>query len=373
MDKNKVIKKFLQNIFKKISYYIFLKIYGRIEKSIKSNSDKRIFIADANFEGELKYKVYKIDRGRLYTDRIQDAAVILDNKIIEGPSFQLRKNNNSIIADNVVFEKGTPRIIKKLDGTVLSLLTGGGGNENYWHWLYDVLPRLEICNKEIKLEKIDYFLLPSLKKKFQIDTLKQLNIYNKKILSSEEFRHISTKELIVTDHPYMRTNNAHEDSQNIPKWITDWLKKKFLIDAEKNEKKYPKNIYIDRNGSNSKNESFRSVINEDEIKNYLIKKNFQLIRLHEMDFLDQVQIFNNAEYIIGLHGAGFANLSFCKRDTKIIEFRTERTGKMYENLAKLNNLKFGAIICKPISHDYSKQSGHIEVPLNILEKKLQDV
>ena len=368
-----MIKKFLQNIFKKISYYLFLKIYGGIEKSIKSDSDKRIFILKANFAGEPKYKVYKIEQGRLYTDRIQDTAVILDKKIIEGPSFQLRKNNNSIISDNVVFKKGTPRILKKLNGTVLSLLTGGGGNANYWHWLYDVLPRLEICNKEINLEKIDYFLLPSLKKKFQTDTLKQLNFNNKKFLSSEKFRHIRAEELVVTDHPYMRTNNAHEDSQNIPKWITDWLKEKFLINSKKTENIYPKNIYIDRDESNTKNTSSRSVINEDEIKNYLIKKDFQLIRLHDMDFIDQVQIFNNAEYIIGLHGAGFANLSFCKSDTKIIEFRTERTGKMYENLAKLNNLKFSAIICKPISHDYSKQSGHIEVPLNVLEKKLQDV
>ena len=29
--------------------------------------------------------------GRLYTDRIHDTAVLLDNKIIEGPSFQLRR------------------------------------------------------------------------------------------------------------------------------------------------------------------------------------------------------------------------------------------------------------------------------------------
>ncbi len=368
-----MIKKFLQNIFKKISYYLFLKIYGKIEKSINSESDKRIFVSDSNFGNKLKYKVYKIERGRLYTDRIHDAAAILDNKIIEGPSFQLRKNNNSIIEENIVFKKGTPRILSKLNGVVLSLLTGGGGNENYWHWLYDVLPRLEICQKTTKLEEIDYFLLPNLKKKFQQETLKELNFSNKKLLSSEKFRHIKTKELIITDHPYILSNNAHEDAQKIPKWIIDWLKEKFLTSSKKPKREYPKNIYIDRDESNSQNISSRLAINEAEIRNYLIKRNFKLLKLHEMDFMDQVHIFNNADYIVGLHGAGFANLAFCKNNTKIIEFRTEKTGKVIENIAKLNNLKFRSIICKPISHDYSEQSGHIKISLDILEQKLQNV
>jgi capsular polysaccharide biosynthesis protein len=368
-----VIKKFLQNIFRKISYYLFLKIYGKIEKSISSDSDKRIFVLDSDFGNKLKYKVYKIEQGRLYTDRIHDTAAILDNKIIEGPSFQLRRNNNSIIRENIVFKKGTPRILSKLNGAVLSLLTGGGGNENYWHWLYDVLPRLEICQKVIKLEEIDYFLLPNLKKNFQQETLTELNFSNKKLLSSEKFRHIKAKELIVTDHPYILSNNAHKDSQKIPKWIINWLREKFLTSSKKTKREYPKNIYIDRDELNLQDKSFRRIINEVEIKNYLIKRNFKLLKLHEMDFLNQVHIFNNADCIVGLHGAGFANLAFCKNDTKIIEFRTEKTGTVIENIAKLNNLKFRSIICKPVSHDYSKQSGHIKISLDILEQKLQDV
>ena len=72
------------------------------------------------------------------------------------------KMYNSKIEDNVVFTKGTPRILRNLKGRVLSLLTGGGGNDNYWHWLFDVLPRLDLCNKYINLEEINYFLLPNL-------------------------------------------------------------------------------------------------------------------------------------------------------------------------------------------------------------------
>ena len=57
----------------------------------------------------------------------------------------------SKIEDNIVLKKGTPRFKKKIKGKVFSLLTGGGGNENYFHWLFDVLPRLKILQKKLIL------------------------------------------------------------------------------------------------------------------------------------------------------------------------------------------------------------------------------
>ena len=170
-----MIKKFLQKIFKSISYEIFFRIYGKIEKSICSSEDKRIEVKTINIDENLSYRIFSINNGRLYTDRIHDTAVLLDNKIIKEPSFQLRykgpKIYNSEINENVVFKKGTPKKLKELNGSVLSLLTGGGGNKNYWHWLFDVLPRLGLCSKNLSLNDIDYFLLPSHIEKFQIESL----------------------------------------------------------------------------------------------------------------------------------------------------------------------------------------------------------
>ena len=133
-----MIKKFLHKIFKIVSYGIFFKIYGKIEKSIGSSEDDRIKVKIINIEKDLRYRVYNINSGRLYTDRIHDTAVLLDNKIIEEPSFQFRSTYDSRIyvskiKDNIVFKKGTPRKLRNLNGTVLSLLTGGGGNDNYYH------------------------------------------------------------------------------------------------------------------------------------------------------------------------------------------------------------------------------------------------
>ena len=294
-----MIKKYLQKIFKKISYGVFFKIYGSIDNSIENNKDNRIKVKLINIDKELSYKVYIISNGRLYTDRIHDTAAILDNKIIEGPSFQFRQianpkvnskirneinygrypntpniTINSKTRNNIVFSKGTPRKLRNLNGSVLSLLTGGGGNNNYWHWLFDVLPRFGLCSRTINLNEIDYFLLPSLLKKFQRETLDCLNIPKHKRISSEKFRHIKAKKLIMTDHPLVTSGNATKDNLNIHNWIISWLKDNFLNPDIIINKKIKNKIYIDRGDTTSNHLPQRFISNEDEIKKYLLKNNF---------------------------------------------------------------------------------------------------
>ena len=53
------------------------------------------------------------------------------------------------------------------------------------------------------------------------------------------------------------------------------------------------------------------IINENEVeKNLISLEGFESITLSEYSFIDQVKIFNQAETVVGLHGAGFANLIF---------------------------------------------------------------
>ena len=377
-----MIRKFLQKIFKIVSYGLFFKIYGKIEKSIESTGDDRIKVENVNIEKDLSYKVYKITGGKLYTDRIQDTAVIIDNKIVEGPSFQLRGTRgsnseivNSNVRDNIVLEVGTPRRLRNLNGIVLSLLTGGAGNENYWHWLYDVLPRIGLCNKFVRLSEIDFFLLPNLSKKFQNETLDCLNIPKHKRLSSEKYRHIKAKELIVTDHPVVVSGNSTRDIQNIPNWIMLWLKKNFNDQKITNNKNIKNKIYIERDSENFKNISLRSISNENEVKRYLLKNNFISIKLGEIKFSEQVDLFYNADCIVGLHGAGFANLVFCKPGTKVIEFRSSDAGYAIANLAKKNNLNHSSIIAEAKHsrrYNFSNQQGHIQIPISSLAKILEN-
>ena len=368
----KKISKNLQKIFKSFSYLIFSFIYGKIKGVISFNNDKRFKILKSKFEDNIQYNVYRVENARLYTDRIQDTAIILDNKIVEGPSHQLRPVNNSNIKENIVFTKGTPRIKKKIKGKVLSLLTGGAGNDNYFHWVFDVLPRIKICQKILNINEIDYFLLPDHEKKYQKESLDKLKIPREKRLSSKTYRHILADEIIVTDHPYCLNNDADIEIENIPLWISKWLKESIITDNDNLDKKnYPEKVYIDRSDSISNTKNLRSITNESNVKEILRQNGFEILALSNFSFEEQARIFYKAKLIIGLHGAGFANFCFCEPKTKVVELRSNSSGNVCENLAISNNLNYKSISCESIGVNYNNQFGHIKVPIEKLEETIK--
>ena len=145
------------------------------------------------------------------------------------------------------------------------------------------------------------------------------------------------------------------------------MKKKFLL--HKSHKDLPKKFYIDRSDSKSNLKNFRFIINEDELKSFLKEKGFEFIRLSDLSFREEIKIFNNAETVIGLQGAGLTNLIWSNDKTKIIELRSNLTNKLYENLAKDNKINFDKLESTPKDHVIADHYGSIEVDI----KKLEDI
>ena len=360
------IKKIFQNSFKTVAIFIFKLIYGKVKVNNTPKPNTQYFKQEIHFEGCKKiYNLFTINKSRLYTDRIQDTAIIKDNIIVEEASFQLRNNFNSTINQNIVIKKGTPRVLKKLNGNVLSLLTGGGGNNNYFHWFFDVLPRLGIFEKKQSLKELDYLLCPNLNL-WQIKSLELLGFKRKQLLSSIKYRHIFADKIFVTNHPWNFNPNIINDIENLPEWISIWLKKKFL--DKKSKKIFSKKIYIDRSDSVSNIKEYRSIINEKEIIEFLKKEKFEIIQLSKLDLEDEIKIFNDAEIVIGLQGAGFTNLIWSSNTTKIIELRSKHTNKLYQNLAKQNKIMFNFIESEPVGDTIAKHYGAININLEELKK-----
>ncbi len=361
------IKKYSQFLFRNFFYIIFRLFYGKVnlpEKTDEKILDKSKIIT---MEENRKYKIFQFEESSLYTDRIYNAAIIKKNLFIEEGSFQIDFDNKRFSKrKNIVLEIGTPRIRKKIKGNILSLLTGGGGNKNYFHWMFDVLPRIGLYTKAFNLKDLNFLLVPDNSKNFQRETLKLLNFDQKKILSSVSYRHIFSENLFVTQHPYC-LDNFDKDELNMPIWISKWLKKSFLNKINE-AKKFPSKIYIDRRDSDYHEQ--RTIVNEDEIINFLKKKDFTPIQLSKYSFIDQVKLFRDANHVVGLHGAGFSNIVFCKDNTNILEFRTKDTGKLYENIGIQNNLNFKNIESKSLNPKDTVQQGSIYVDVKDIENLL---
>ena len=105
-----------------------------------------------------------------------------------------------------------------------------------------------------------------------------------------------------------------------------------------------------------------------KIKNFLLKKKFKILKLSSFSFIDQIAIFNSAKIIVGNHGAGFANLVFCKKNTKIIEFVDKNTAKIFKKISKDLKLKYFSILGKRDGVIKEDQNNNLEIDIYKLTK-----
>jgi capsular polysaccharide biosynthesis protein len=362
MNVNRIFVEFYKNFI----YLIFKIIYGKIYYKFDIKNNDYVKIDEIILEKKRNF-LYQIFKGRIFTTSVHDCAFIINCQIIEGPSYQYRHLDKPIhVKENFVIKNGTPRLLRKIEGRIFSILSGGASKVNYWHWLFDSLARFAILEKKFHLNQINKILVPSLQYKFQREALEHLGINLSKCLDSEIFKHISSDEIIATTHPYV-FKKPSQDICHMPLWIIFWLRSKYKHLIYRN-RKFPKKIYIDRSDSTTTKYGHRILKNEQEIKEFLRKKGFESIILSHLSFQDQVSLFNNCSYVIGLHGAGFANLIFCKKGVKILELRNNKKNKAIQNLSKNCNLNYSSLenIDKKII--YNSQQGDVLIDMIKLKK-----
>jgi tetratricopeptide (TPR) repeat protein len=197
-------------------------------------------------------------------------------------------------------EKRSPR--QSLDGMIAVL--SGLTNDMYFHWMFDVLPRINLLQRSgIDLAQIDGFVV-SHHLPFQQETLLLLNIPEAKILPTEHHSHIQADRLIVPSYP--------ASPAWMPQWVCDWLRALFLGDSSK----FPGNdrLYISRRSTAN-----RRVINESEVLELLEPYGFRCVTLEGRSVKEQAMLLANTDIVIAPHGGGLTNIVFCRPGTKVIE------------------------------------------------------
>ena len=311
------INKFFQSIFKRLIQKIFGLFYGKISiLSESKNLYQKYYVEfiklDNNKKLSVKKNIYQVSNARIYTDTVEHVAIIKKNLIIPKISYQQIHGDLKGVEFNKVLICGTPRIIKKFDGRVLSLVQGASAN-NYFHFLFDILAKLILCEEKIPLREVDYFYVHK-KIEWQRKIFELFNINNNQLISSEKYHHIKSDEIIAIDHPWYGKGFVQNEIANLPEWIIAKLRERLI----KLSKKFDSNdkIFIDRSDSIN---NHCKLINNNKIIDHLSKKGFTSYQISKLDFLEQIYLFNNAKIIVGPHGAAFSNIIFSKPKTKIIE------------------------------------------------------
>lgn len=356
-----------KKIFKFVLKFFYLILYRKVEKTsdLKSPNFNKIILDKISSDTfpERKYHLYEITKGRIYTDTIENVAIIENNKLINDLCFQQKDGEIKPINFNTVLKSGTPRFKKKIDGTVLSLVQGASGN-NYFHFLFDIIARLKLCEERYPLNKINYFYVPGVydwqKKIFGV-----FNIEIDRLISSKKNKHIEADKIIAIDHPWYYKGIIHSEVENLPDWIVLWLRKKFINLTTKFD--CCDKVFIDRSESEFKHCQFQ---NNNEIINFLSTKGFKSYKIGKLDFFEQVYLFKNAKTIIGPHGAAFANIIFCKPQTNIIEIIPDTyLNKKCVRISQILNLNHKRITTPELENNNKEKIGD----MNFSIKKIDEI
>ena len=341
-------KKFLQKCFKVFFQKIFIFFHGKIKTldndeiyGVKKNVISEIKL-DKIFNLEKKYTIYEIEKGRIYTDTVENVAIIKNNCLLP-VSFQQLSGEIKNLKFNKVLSSGTPRIIKNFGGSVFNLTQGASGN-NYFHFLFDILPKLKIYDQYKPFLDINYFYVPKITD-WQVNIFSILGINSKKLIDSNSHRHVRADKILTVDHPWYYKGFVQNEVKNVPDWIIFWLREKFLHLSKKFNS--CELIFIDRSESTFNHCKLQ---NNQEVIEFLEKKGFKSYKVGQLDFFEQIYLFQNAKTIIGPHGAAFTNLVFCEPKTNIIEIipnnHPSQKCQRISNLLNLNYIRINVPLLK---------------------------
>ncbi len=265
------------------------------------------------------------------------AAVIPDGRAI-GASGAVFAPDGRMLGD-LSREFGTPPIAhpvlcgslppaRRLEGTVVVL--AAPGSRVYYHWLLDVLPRVEIARRAgFGGEGTERFLVSGGSLAFQRETLAALGIGPERVLDTAHHPHVVAERLVAPSYPGR--------AEHPPRWVCDFLRRALLPERRDPA---PLRLYVSRSDA-----AGRRVANEAEVERVLRARGFRTVVLGRMPVAEQAALFASAEAVAGPHGSGLANLAFCAPGTRVVElFAPGYVNPCFWSLASQAGLDYAYLI-----------------------------
>ncbi len=282
--------------------------------------------------------IYHFENARI---SVLSSSILLDNKIIiervEGVDV-IRCDYSS---GHVLIHDSVNALVQNIQITNLEqgIFLGGNGAFNYYHWMIEILPKLQYLNE---LDKLGYEGFPLLVSE-DVDHIKSfreaLNIIAKDrpVLMLDRDKTYCAGRLVYINAPNSLPFNLR---QNDKMRIADFLMRPSSIKYLRNQlfmnagfpptAKESRRIYFAR-----RNE--RREYNQPEIFEIFRQQGFQKVFMEELSLKEQISLIYNAEVLAGPTGAEWTNLIFCREGAKCLCWMAEGFGDFsaFSNLAKI--------------------------------------
>jgi capsular polysaccharide biosynthesis protein len=263
------------------------------------------------------------------------SSIVYQNKVLV-----TRSNNERISGGFIKFHnrKDAKIYIDESENIESGFSLAGNGSWNWFHFLIEILPKLLFIDKKYTdTILVNEFVLtkPTMKEilfllnkeGYKIRYLKQGVVYKvNNLFYLNDFNHVHYNrfdDLLPSDGTYFNSN--------ILKKYSDLLLTNFNFSSLTST---PTHIYLYRKNTH------RIAQNQDEVLEYLKPFGFVPVCMEELSIAEQIKCFKEAKFIIGITGAAWSNLLFCRNSPKAIYFLPDNVKEFstFSNLAKIFNV-----------------------------------
>lgn len=249
---------------------------------------------------------------------------------------------SGLFCSDLIYEGRVPRP-RRIRGSV-AVLAAGLSQRNYYHWVAESLPRLRLL--EAAGIAPDYYYLPA-RYAFHRQSLEALGVDPQRLICAGKYSHIQADTLYACTRPRMEVT-----PQNAVYLYRLLAGQPWSL----TESTTRRNIYIARKACDPRN-----VMNETEVLAALKPWNFTKHYLEDLSVREQIQLFQQADIVVGPHGAGLVNTVFCRSGTCVIEIGTPvRPSALFYYIAHHRGLRYCNFYGQAVRS--KRDESHIHVP-----------
>ena len=270
--------------------------------------------------------------------------VSLENALVLSGEWLILTNSGTLLIDlNHGTPTGYPSYYKDTDSMRVfapkpnspviekAILVGGDGN--YFHWTVDFFPLLLSLGEMAELNDIPILMHDDLTP-YQHEALKMAKIDENRIRPLSYPGCFPCNELIV---PLFPPDKGEAQRRH--------FRSKSLSRVHSLAPPYSGNgrrLYLSRKGVTR-----RRIINEDVLIDLLEKEGFEILSLQGATLEEQINIFSQADIVVGANGAAWGNMVYTHSHCRMVEINTVAWDYPYiENISQIRNQKYTKILTR---------------------------
>jgi len=202
--------------------------------------------------------------------------------------------------------------------------------DNYYHWMVETVPKIRYLRTfEDATGREVTVLVPADPPPFVAETLRLLNWPESQIAYATEPVY-DVRELVVPSYPERHASDF------------EWIQRDILSAAAESDLdpvEDEPNVYISRSDAVE-----RRVRNEDAVMRVLSDYGFERYQLEDRPLADNARLFDQADVVVGPHGAGLTDIIFAG-DCTLLELFGAKVKQPYELLADAVGVAYEPMYC----------------------------